>query len=75
MLRVSSSGQVVPPDRVEELFEPFSRGGRDRTAQSGTGLGLSIVRAAVTAHGGHVRAEAVPGGGLVVTVHVPSAPR
>lgn len=72
-LRVSSSGALVDPDRVEELFESFRRGGVDRTAHSGTGLGLSIVRAVVRAHRGWVRAEAVPGGGLTVTVRLPAA--
>jgi signal transduction histidine kinase len=74
VLRVSSSGRLVVPERVEELFEPFRRGTVDRTSRSGTGLGLSIVRAAVAAHGGRVLAEAVPGGGLAVTVHLPCAP-
>ncbi|TWP48979.1 HAMP domain-containing histidine kinase [Lentzea tibetensis] len=74
VLRVSSSGQFIPPDRVEEMFEPFRRGVRDRTSHTGTGLGLSIVRAAVAAHGGYVQAVAVPGGGLSVTVHLPCAP-
>ncbi|WP_373293084.1 sensor histidine kinase [Saccharothrix coeruleofusca] len=73
-LRVSSSGQVIAPDRVDELFEPFRRGGTDRTARTGTGLGLSIVRAAVLAHEGRVHATAVPGGGLSVAVHLPGAP-
>jgi signal transduction histidine kinase len=72
-LRVSSSGMAVDPERVEELFESFRRGGVDRTAHSGTGLGLAIVRAVVKAHHGTVSAEAVPGGGLTVTVHLPAA--
>jgi signal transduction histidine kinase len=72
-LRVASSGAVVDPERVDELFESFRRGGVDRTAHSGTGLGLSIVRAVVLAHRGTVAAEAVPGGGLTVTVHLPAA--
>jgi signal transduction histidine kinase len=72
-LRVSSSGAAVDPERVDELFESFRRGGVDRTAHSGTGLGLSIVRAVVRAHHGTVSAEAVPGGGLTVTVHLPAA--
>jgi signal transduction histidine kinase len=42
-----------------------------RTAHTGTGLGLSIVRAVVRAHHGTVMAEAVTGGGLTVTVHLP----
>lgn len=73
-LRVSSSGQQIPADRVAELFEPFRRGGVDRTAQSGTGLGLSIVRAVVSAHGGQLYAEPVSGGGLTVTARLPAAP-
>jgi signal transduction histidine kinase len=72
-LHVHSSGVAVDPDRVAELFEPFRRGGVDRTAHAGTGLGLSIVRAVVLAHRGQVSAEAVPGGGLTVTVHLPAA--
>jgi hypothetical protein len=72
-LCVASGGPEIAPDRVEELFEPFRRGPVDRTAGTpGSGLGLSIVRAVVQAHGGTVRAEAVPGGGLVVTVHLPA---
>jgi signal transduction histidine kinase len=76
-LRVASSGAVVAPERVEELFEPFRRGVPDRTAATsgtaGSGLGLSIVRAVVTAHGGTVHGEAVAGGGLAVTVRLPAA--
>ncbi len=49
LLRVSSSGAAVDPERVEELFESFRRGGVNRTAHSGTGLGLAIVRAVVRA--------------------------
>ena len=45
-----------------------------RTARTGSGLGLSIVRAAVEAHHGQVDAEALPDGGLVVTVRLPAAP-
>jgi signal transduction histidine kinase len=73
LLRVHSSGAPVDPDHVGELFEPFRRGGVDRTAHAGTGLGLSIVRAIVLAHRGQVSAEAVPGGGLTVTVQLPAA--
>jgi len=71
-LVVSSSGYLVDPDRVADLFEPFRRGGVDRTAQTGTGLGLSIVRAVARAHGGWAVAEPVVGGGLAVTVHFPA---
>ena len=72
-LRVRSSGGLVDPATVGELFEPFRRSGVARTARHGAGLGLSIVRAAVEAHDGHVSAEPVVGGGLAVTVRLPAA--
>nr|WP_042180914.1 HAMP domain-containing sensor histidine kinase [Kibdelosporangium sp. MJ126-NF4]CEL14675.1 two-component sensor (kinase) [Kibdelosporangium sp. MJ126-NF4]CTQ96695.1 two-component sensor (kinase)(EC:2.7.3.-) [Kibdelosporangium sp. MJ126-NF4] len=71
-LRVSSSGPHIDATRVGELFEPFRRGGVDRTARTGTGLGLSIVRAVVLAHLGQVSAYPVPDGGLAVEVHLPA---
>ncbi|PVZ14247.1 sensor histidine kinase [Actinomycetospora cinnamomea] len=69
VLHVASSGPVVAPATVAELFEPFRRGA-GRTG-SGTGLGLSIVRAVARAHGGRAVAEPVEGGGLAVTVVLP----
>jgi signal transduction histidine kinase len=71
-LQVRSSGEVIAPEAVTALFEPFHRAGVARTAHDGAGLGLSIVRAVVTAHAGTVHAEPVPGGGLAVTVHLPT---
>ncbi|WP_116202973.1 sensor histidine kinase [Amycolatopsis circi] len=73
VLRVRSSGGLLDPAAVPELFQPFRRAGVARTARSGAGLGLSIVRAAVQAHGGTVSAEPVVGGGLAVTVRLPAA--
>ncbi|WP_250549826.1 sensor histidine kinase [Pseudonocardia sp. H11422] len=74
-LRVASSGPEIPADRVDELFEPFRRGPRERTGGApGSGLGLSIVRAVVSAHGGAVHGEPVPGGGLAVCVRLPPEP-
>ena len=75
LLRVANSGQVVPPEEVESLFEPFRRLGADRTAsRRGAGLGLSIVRAVAAAHGGEVKARAFRDGGLEVNVLLPAAP-
>jgi signal transduction histidine kinase len=72
-LVVGNTGFEVAPAEVPGLFEPFRRGGQERTGARGSGLGLSIVRAVCDAHGGTVRAVAQPGGGLEVTVTLPSA--
>jgi len=71
-LEVASSGAVIDPETVAELFEPFRQGRRARTAHRGSGLGLSIVRAVVAAHGGTVRATPIPTGGLEVRVTLPA---
>jgi signal transduction histidine kinase len=72
-LMVANTGPELDPAEVPGLFEPFRRGGVERTGTRGAGLGLSIVRAVVDAHGGAVRARAIPGGGLEVTVSLPAA--
>jgi len=75
VLRVANSGPAISSDEVDRLFEPFQRGGVERTAANGHhGLGLSIVRAIVLAHGGEIDAEPELGGGLVVNVSLPAAP-
>jgi signal transduction histidine kinase len=72
-LVVGNTGYEVEPADVPGLFEPFRRGGWERTGSRGSGLGLSIVRAVCDAHGGTVSAVAQPGGGLEVTVSLPIA--
>jgi signal transduction histidine kinase len=72
-LVVGNTGYEVEPGDVPGLFEPFRRGGWERTGSRGSGLGLSIVRAVCDAHGGTVSAIAQPGGGLEVTVSLPGA--
>ncbi|HEY0485684.1 MAG TPA: HAMP domain-containing sensor histidine kinase [Mycobacteriales bacterium] len=72
-LTVANSGPEVAAAEVPGLFEPFRRGGRERTGTRGAGLGLSIVGAVVGAHGGTVSAVPLDGGGLQVTVVLPAA--
>ena len=72
-LVVGNTGFEVEPVDVPVLFEPFRRGGRERTGARGSGLGLSIVRAVCDAHGGTVGASPLDGGGLEVTVRLPAA--
>ncbi|WP_091091285.1 sensor histidine kinase [Micromonospora nigra] len=72
-LVVGNTGFEVDQADVPGLFEPFRRGGQERTGARGSGLGLSIVRAVCDAHGGTVKVLAQPGGGLEVTVTLPCA--
>ena len=74
VLSVSNTGPVIRPDHVAQLFQPFQRGGADRTgARDGLGLGLSIVGAIAEAHGAWLQANALTGGGLGVQAGFPQA--
>ena len=73
VVQVANTGQHVPAYEVNSLFEPFRRLNADRVdSAKGAGLGLSIVRAVVQAHGGQVNAVPREGGGLVVTIRLPT---
>ena len=49
---VEDSGEGVPPQFVDDLFERFSRSDEARSRGQGSGLGLSIARSYARAHGG-----------------------
>ncbi|MFF4760311.1 sensor histidine kinase [Streptomyces sp. NPDC001292] len=73
VLTVANTGPSVPPDAIEQLFQPFQRLGATRAARTeGLGLGLSIVQAVADAHDAGLTASARPGGGLTVTVAFPA---
>jgi len=68
-LVVTNSGAAIASSDAERLLEPFRRAGGERTGQrDGHGLGLSIVAAIAEAHGGEVRVQALPEGGLEIEV-------
>jgi signal transduction histidine kinase len=73
LLSVANTGPVIPPEKVDLLFQPFGRL-EDRVGRDGLGLGLSIVTAIAAAHEADLRARPLPGGGLEVEVHFPRPP-
>ena len=74
LLTVANDGDVIDASELPRLFERFYRRDRSRSRRAGgSGLGLAIVAAIADAHGGTVDAEAIPSGGLRVTVRLPSA--
>ncbi|MGN6325346.1 sensor histidine kinase [Pseudolysinimonas sp.] len=75
LLGVENTGERLAPEQITTLTEPFQRGtSRIRSDQAGVGLGLAIVKSIVQAHDGVLTVEAREGGGLRVTVRLPSAP-
>jgi signal transduction histidine kinase len=74
LLIVENTGQLIAPEEIETMFEPFRRLGPARTGtdQGQHGLGLSIVRAIADAHGAEIDARPRPGGGFSITVAFPA---
>jgi two-component system NtrC family sensor kinase len=68
----TDTGCGMPPDVVDNIFEPFYT--RSRTGK-GTGLGLFISHHIVAQHGGEIRATSPgPGQGSTFMVRVPLTP-
>ena len=73
-IEVRDDGPGFPAEFLPHAFERFRRpdSGRSRD-DGGAGLGLAIVQAVAAAHGGVAAARNKPGGGAVVTLHLPDA--
>ena len=75
-IRVIDRGPGIALNERQSVFAPFQR--RDDKATSvsaGVGLGLAIARGFVEAMHGRIALDDAPGGGLIVTVALPSAHR
>jgi two-component system, OmpR family, sensor histidine kinase VanS len=73
-LTVENTGEILAPEMVSTLAEPFLRGDeRVRVDHGGVGLGLAIVESITQAHDGTLSLTPRAGGGLCVTVRIPAA--
>jgi two-component system phosphate regulon sensor histidine kinase PhoR len=71
---VADTGEGIPAQHLERLFERFYRVDRARSRDmGGTGLGLAIVKHLARAHGGEVTVRSELGKGSVFTIELPAA--
>lgn len=71
-IRIRDQGPGVHPDKLGQLFEPYTRLDHGRAMnQNGMGLGLGIARSIVHGHGGEMTLCNHPEGGLEVTLMLP----
>jgi signal transduction histidine kinase len=69
---VADRGPGIPPDRLEDVFDPFTRLETSRNRDTGgIGLGLALARAIVREARGDITLAARPGGGLEATIRLP----
>lgn len=71
---VRDTGQGIPAESLERVFEHFTQLGDVLTDKPpGTGLGLAICRSIVRLHHGRIWAESAPGAGSVFRFTLPPA--
>ncbi len=64
---VRDSGEGIPPEHLDKLFDPFFS-----TKKKGTGLGLAIVKSIIEGHGGEISVESEVGKGASFIIRLRS---
>ena len=65
-ITVADTGSGIPPDKVEDIFNPFFT-----TKAHGVGLGLAMVSKFVDSHGGQISVESKEGVGTTFRIALP----
>ena len=74
MIRVIDTGDGIPEDKLQAIFDPFVQVDMSYTrAKEGTGLGLSISRDLARGMGGDITVESTIGEGSTFTILLPRA--
>jgi signal transduction histidine kinase len=66
---VKDSGQGIPSEQIERIFERFETG--SEPGQSGLGLGLAIVKEIIELHKGEISVQSEPANGTTFTFLLP----
>ena len=68
-LSVEDTGNGIPEELKDRVFEPFFRVDKSRSRElGGVGLGLTLVREIVIAHDGNIAVKSNPSGGTIFEV-------
>ena len=71
-ITVDDDGPGVPPNRIDEILQPFARLDHSRNRRTGgSGLGLAITKSIANLHGGDLELRNRENGGLRATLIVP----
>jgi len=74
IIKVSDTGEGISSEGVSELFQPFSRLGKEYSQIEGTGIGLTITKELVEQMNGEIGVESTLGQGTVFWVKFPLDP-
>jgi len=69
VLEVADDGRGIPPENLNQIFEPFFS---TKEQTYGAGLGLAVVYGIVNRHHGRIDVDSTPGIGTTVTIQLPA---
>ena len=70
-IEVSDTGEGIPADKQDQLFQPFNRLGRESGDVEGSGIGLTITKQLAELLGGRIGFESEAGCGSTFWVDLP----
>ena len=70
---ITDTGIGIPPERMNELFQPFNRLEAEGSTIEGTGIGLSLTSNIIEAMHGHLSVTSEPGSGSTFSIILPVA--
>lgn len=74
VLAVMDTGQGIPPEKIDEIFEPFHQlDGSSTRRAGGTGIGLTLAKRIVDGHGSKLEVESRLGQGSRFSFSLPIA--
>lgn len=72
---IHDTGPGIPPDSLENIFEPFNQGSYGASmGYGGSGLGLSVSKQFIERHNGRIWVESEPGSGSTFSFRLPVSP-
>jgi PAS domain S-box-containing protein len=72
-ISIRDTGAGLPPEQLEQLFQPFNRLGQEAGGEEGTGIGLVVAKRLVELMGGVIGVESTVGTGSVFWFELISA--
>jgi two-component system, OmpR family, phosphate regulon sensor histidine kinase PhoR len=73
VISVVDTGEGIPAEHLQRIFERFYRADRGRTRDiGGTGLGLAIVKHLARLHGGEISVRSSLGRGTTFSIEIPA---
>lgn len=73
VIRVLDQGAGIPDYALDKIFDKFYSLPRPATGQKSTGLGLNFVQEVIKLHGGSIKLQNHPEGGVVAVISLPKS--